>query len=99
MSKLNQEIGEIIRKRRKSIDYTQEKLAELSDLNVTFIGEMERGHCNPSIDTLHKISQALAMPLSQLIYAAEGQPEEPAEQIQKVLTEYTDKILNILKEK
>lgn len=80
------------------MDYTQEQLAELSDLNVTFIGEIERGHCNPTIDTLNKIAGALNLTLSQLISASETQTAPKAE-VEKLLLEYTEKITSVYEEK
>lgn len=94
LSEINTEIGKVIRRQRKTLDFTQEKLAELADLNVTFIGEIERGHTNPTVDTLNKISEALQLSLGQLINAAESR-EKPKDQVQQLLTEYTDRLLAI----
>lgn len=60
-------LGQRIRTLRQSNNLTQEKLAELADLNVTFIGHIERGTKNPTIETLNKISEALQVPLTELL--------------------------------
>lgn len=46
---------------RKSKGWSQEVLAEHSELSYKFIGEIERGVVNPSLDTLLSISTALGI--------------------------------------
>lgn len=56
-----------MRQRRYDLDLTQERLAELSDFHVNFIGGIERGSRNPSLTSLLKLAQALEIPLEELI--------------------------------
>ncbi len=51
-----------LRKRRK---YTQAKLAEKIDVSTNFIGMVERGERNTTIDKVFKIAKALDIKLSQ----------------------------------
>lgn len=37
------EFGQIIRKRRKELNYTQNFISEMSGLSVSFISDLERG--------------------------------------------------------
>lgn len=46
---------------------SQEELAELADLHPTYIGQLERGEKNASIETLYKISLGLHVPIIQLL--------------------------------
>ncbi len=46
---------------------SQEKLAELSGLHPTYIGQMERGEKNPTIKSLYKICTALHIPITLLV--------------------------------
>ncbi len=39
----------------------------MSDLHPTYIGQIERGEKNPSIESIYKISQALKIPLAVLL--------------------------------
>lgn len=52
-------LGARVRHYRKEKELTIEKLAELVNLNVSFLGEMERGRKKPSLDTLVTIAKAL----------------------------------------
>ena len=54
-------IGEQIRELRLSTGITQEQLGEKASLNYKFIGELERGRVNVSLDSLVKIASALGV--------------------------------------
>lgn len=71
MSILTQTIGCRLRRYRQERGYSQEALAELAGLHPTYIGQVERGEKNVTIDSLAKISGALGVPLSQLFEVAE----------------------------
>ena len=45
---------------------SQEKLAERADLNSKYIGEVERGGMNISVDALVRIAQALKVRVNDL---------------------------------
>ncbi len=52
-----------MRKRRTELGLSQEKLAELTGLHRTYVGSVERGERNISIDNMERISVALAVGL------------------------------------
>ena len=51
--------GNTIREARRSRGFSQEKLAEKAELHPTYIGEVERGVKNISVDALVRIAGAL----------------------------------------
>ncbi|MEN1966605.1 helix-turn-helix transcriptional regulator [Lentibacillus sp. N15] len=59
MPDLKKVIGERIRSIRKDKGLTQETLAEKADIHYSYIGGVERGDRNISIETLEKIINAL----------------------------------------
>ena len=59
-------IGTRIRLARKKAGFSQEKLAELADVHPTYIGQLERGEKNATLESIHKISSALNIPLEKL---------------------------------
>lgn len=59
--------GRAIRRRRKTRKISQEKLAELSYINRTYMGDVERGERNLALKNMSKIARALGMRLSQLV--------------------------------
>lgn len=52
-------LSESIKQRRKSIGLSQEALADLCGLHRTYIGGVERGERNITLETLVKIASAL----------------------------------------
>lgn len=63
---LRKKIGGRLRETRIKLGFTQEDLAERSDLHPSFIGQIERGTKTASIFTLEKLAQALNLSLSSL---------------------------------
>lgn len=59
-------IGERIRNYRNKLGYTQEELAEKSGLHNTYIGQIERGEKNATLESIEKIARALKLPLEVL---------------------------------
>ncbi|WDQ33627.1 helix-turn-helix transcriptional regulator [Paenibacillus marchantiae] len=78
MTKLRNSVGERIRAIRKAKGLTQQQLAELSGLDDAYIGSVERGERNFSIDTLEKIVGGLDISFSDLllIYNDEDQQQD-----------------------
>jgi len=63
----NEEIfGKILQEKRKSKNFSQEKLAKRTGLNRTFISLIENGKRSPSLSTILKISSALGISPSEL---------------------------------
>jgi transcriptional regulator with XRE-family HTH domain len=57
------EVGTIVKTRRKSLGITQRRLAELADISVNTLYKIERGETNPSIKILLHIIDVLGMDL------------------------------------
>ena len=66
-------VGQRIRNLRKERGWSQEELGERADLHHTYVGAVERGEKNASIDTLDKIADALAIEMVDLFTLTEGQ--------------------------
>lgn len=88
MESIKKDVGIRIRQYRNRLKMSQERLAELSDLNTVYIGVIERGEKNPSIDILYRISKGLGVPLSELlknIDSAEGSRDEYPQKVYSLL--------------
>lgn len=66
MTTLRNFIGERIRAIRQAKGFTQQKLADLSGLDYRYIGALERGERNFSVDTLEKVLTALTISFREL---------------------------------
>ena len=52
-------LGRNIKKRRKSLNLTQQDLADILDMSLNFVGKIEVAFSKPSLDTLIEIARAL----------------------------------------
>ncbi len=59
-------LGRRIRTLRRINDLSQEQLAEKANMSGKYVGEIERGHANITIDILGKISTGLDVEISEL---------------------------------
>lgn len=64
---ITREIGLRIRYYRKEKHMTQEKLAEICNLHPTYIGQIERGEKNATIESIYRVATGLNIPLSKLL--------------------------------
>lgn len=69
-------LGNRIRAIRNAKGLTQQNLADLSGLDYRYIGAIERGERNFSIDTLEKVFTALKISLNELAYSDIEQSEK-----------------------
>ena len=60
-------IGTKIRKRRKELNISQEKLAELCDVGTTHISHIETGNCIPSLKVFINILNTLNINADSLL--------------------------------
>jgi transcriptional regulator with XRE-family HTH domain len=60
-------LGARIRQLRKDREWSQEDLAAASDLHWTYIGQVERGERNLTLQSIRAIAKALNMKMSELL--------------------------------
>ena len=70
-------IGERLRIYRVQKGWSQEVLAEYAKLHPTYIGQLERGEKNATLESISKIAAALDVPLSKLFENISLLAEEP----------------------
>ena len=66
MSDIAKIIGQRIRNYRTQKGISQEKLAELAGCHPTYIGQLERGEKNATLESVEKIASAMDISLSEL---------------------------------
>ena len=65
-----EKLGDNIRNYREQRGFTQEKLAELSNISEKHLSKIERGKINIKIDTLVNIADALGTSVDKLLLDA-----------------------------
>lgn len=66
MKQIAQMFGQRVLYYRKKKGLSQEKLAELCDLHPTYIGQLERGEKNASLETIMSVCRGLELPPAAL---------------------------------
>ncbi len=75
-------LGKNIKEARKSLNMTQEQLAEKIDVSTVFISQIENGTRKPSLETLYKLSVSLNIKIDTLINSKE--PSDTPEDIERL---------------
>jgi transcriptional regulator with XRE-family HTH domain len=99
----NQIIGHNILKRRKELDLSQDELAERAGIDRTYVGPIENGNQNISIDTLNRLANALKVTLIQLLTIPgkheQGKLNLESEKIAKTAAKIAiEKVINLIPE-
>ena len=88
---VRQFLGQRVRELRKQRGFSQERLGEQSSLSGKFVGEVERGEKSISIDSLYKVSMALAVPMGHLTDVRSRRAAVPSEDAQKIFALVSDR--------
>lgn len=68
MSDIKKQLGKKIKQIRKSKNLTQEELAEMIEIEVPSLSNIETGKFAPSVETLQKLSNVLQVGLWEFYY-------------------------------
>lgn len=70
-STLRAALGTVVRALRTAAGYSQEGFADAIGVHRTYMGTLERGDANPTLETLELIAHGLGIAVSTLVRAAE----------------------------
>ena len=71
MRTLRQRLGRAIRRLRSKAGYSQESFADACGLHRTYMGSVERGERNISLDNIERIATTLRLKAGDLLLEAE----------------------------
>lgn len=69
---IEEAFGEVIKELRKKYQISQEKLAEASNLDRSFISLLECGHKQPSLITIFQLAEAFNLSASKILSLVEA---------------------------
>lgn len=67
MATLRLGLGRAVRRLRKQAGYSQEAFADRCKLHRTYMGSVERGETNISLDNIERIAKALGLTAGELL--------------------------------
>ena len=67
MISLRKSFATNLRRERLSLGLSQEDLAHMAGLHRTYVGLVERGECNISIDNIERLARALGVEATELM--------------------------------
>lgn len=70
-SSLKIRFGRAVRKLRAGADYSQESFADAVGVHRTYMGTLERGRGNPSLEIIAKIARGLGISIAELFETVE----------------------------
>lgn len=71
MSALRAKLGRAVRRLRSDASYSQESFADKCGVHRTYMGAVERGETNISLDNLERIAKGLGLTPAELLLEAE----------------------------
>lgn len=87
MSEFLIEVGSKIRQHRKASNLTQEKLAEVLSIDPSYLGRIERGEVNTTLEMIFRIAESLNISANDLfIPLKRGRNSEKYDIIEKIDT-------------
>jgi transcriptional regulator with XRE-family HTH domain len=73
MPSLRGKLGKAVRRLRLEKGYSQESFADAVSVHRTYMGSVERGEVNISLDNIDRIAKALKLSVSALLVEAEAE--------------------------
>ena len=61
------QFGQLVRKYRKERNMSQEQLALLCNMDRSYLGRIERGEVNPTLEKIYELSNALKISAYDLL--------------------------------
>ena len=68
---LSERFGEVLRRLRVEAGLTQEELAHRAEVTRNYIGMLESGQSNPTLNTMAMLAAALSTTVTKLVSAVE----------------------------
>lgn len=76
MSDVKEIIGKRIRAYRENAHVSRETLAERADIHPTYLGQLERGEKNATMESLSKVAKGLEIPMEYLVENITGTAQQ-----------------------
>ena len=65
--RLKRGLAQSVKLRRRELGLSQEKLADMAEIDRTYASQIERGVANPSLEVLYRVARSLEIDLPLLM--------------------------------
>lgn len=96
MTYQSKQFGIILKNERKSRNLTQAELAELLDISLPYIKDLERFRNNPSYEMFERIIRYFNLSADAVIYPEKDIPDSTYQQLKRLLTCCNEKQLRVI---
>lgn len=83
--KFNEVIGERVQRRRKTLGYTREHTAELANISVQFLFDIEKGKKSMTALTIVNLAEALSVSIDYLLLGPGKDGENKRAELEQML--------------
>lgn len=90
------QFGIILKNERKSRKLTQAELAEILDISLPYIKDLERFRNNPSYEMFERIIRYFNLSADTVIYPEKDVPDGTYQQLRRILTRCNEKQLRVI---
>lgn len=90
------QFGIILKNERKSRNLTQAELAEILDISLPYIKDLERFRNNPSYEMFERIIRYFNLSADAIIYPEKDLPDGTYQQLRRLLTRCNEKQLRVI---
>lgn len=92
----SKQFGIILKKERKARNLTQAELAEILDISLPYIKDLERFRNNPSYEMFERIIRYFNLSADAVIYPEKDQPDDTYQQLNRLLTRCNEQQLRVI---
>jgi transcriptional regulator with XRE-family HTH domain len=93
-------LGEALRLIRVYHDLKQSEAAEKLGVSKSYLSEIEKGHKDPSLETIRKYESVFSIPMSSILFFAESMGKDaPKERARTLVASKIIKLMQFLEER
>ena len=90
------QFGIVLKNARMDNKLTQAELAEILDISLSYIKDLERFRNNPSYEVFEKVIRYFNISADTVIYPNQNQNDNTYKQIERLLTHCNEKQLHVI---
>ncbi|RKJ44905.1 XRE family transcriptional regulator [bacterium 1XD8-76] len=96
MTAQSSRFGTILKNTRKAHNLTQAELAEMLDISLPYVKDLERSRCSPSYEMFERIIQYFNLSADEIFYPDQNTEDSTRKKIERLLTRCDEQQLLVI---